>query len=134
MQEEIQKIDPFDNAPRTGILGRGVKTLLNKYGLCAGAVSINQPSYAVYGDIRDEDAPLPLILGEDGGQCAFARPPNKTFDPMSYIQKLNGPNELSSNLYSETWSQLLINLIYENDKLTNAVKGQDLSAGAGFEC
>ena len=46
IQEELQKIDPFDNTPPTGILGRGVKMLLNKYVFRANAVSLNQPSLA----------------------------------------------------------------------------------------
>mmetsp|Transcript_662 Transcript_662/g.1594 ORF Transcript_662/g.1594 Transcript_662/m.1594 type:complete len:2342 (-) Transcript_662:143-7168(-) len=134
MQQEVQQIDPFDSTPRTGILGRAVKALINTYGMFSSAVSINRPSYAVNGDVRDDESPLPLIMSEEGGQSAFARPPTETFDPTEYIQQLNGPNTLSSSLYSETYSELLVKSIYENDMLTNALRAQKLAPAGQAEC
>ena len=65
MQQESKRVDPYDHADGTGILGR-ISDVLTKLGHNVGSFSIDRFSVALVGKAGVTDAPM--IVGRNGIQ------------------------------------------------------------------
>jgi len=130
MQHELQKVDPFDDAIRTGLLGR-VAHVLNSpdYGYHARALAINNQWSAVNGDLTFSLPPI--VMSEYGAERFNSKPESESFDPRPFIEELNGMNEPGSSVFGETWSHLFTSAMDESDFLADALENVTLSDDCG---
>ena len=114
MQSEAQRIDPFSEIVRTGILGR-VSQILNSemYGFHAQGYSIN--SFAAAVNVDDPYVPPPVVLSEVGPEKLNDKPAREEFDPLRDFKRLNGANHASSSLFAEAWSESFMSALEENE-------------------
>ncbi|KAL7576804.1 hypothetical protein ACA910_013822 [Epithemia clementina (nom. ined.)] len=127
MQNQVDKVDPFNKVMHTGFLGRLVETLNGpSYNFSAHAIGINIPSPALYGDPRGDSLP-PLIVSENGPERFNIKPQNDEFEPWDLIEKLNGVNKITSNFHGDSWSENLIGAVKESDFLADKLESDDVS-------
>ena len=65
MTDEAQKVDPYDDAPGTGVLGRAADALAAN-DFVVNKISIDDPAIAVVGD--DDESPSPLLVSRNGAK------------------------------------------------------------------
>jgi uncharacterized protein (DUF1501 family) len=123
MQEEAQKIDPFDGAPGTGILGRMCDTLNGK-GFTAQPITVEDATIATVG--APGTAVYPLFVSPYGANEFNPTPEGETFDPRPYLDQLNDVTELQSSLFGETWSKRLQTALFDNEALVGALSSTEL--------
>ena len=132
MQNELQRIDPFDQVISTGILRRISQRLNNStYGYQSQTISLNFLNPSVYGN--DEHSPRSLVVSQDGPQKFNERPKTEHFDPLDQIKSLNGPNYITSNMFGDFWSDAFMRALDENDfleDLLDKVTLDDSSCGS----
>lgn len=133
MQQENQQVDPFDVEVRTGLLGRLVKVLNNDYGFSSAAFSVDTLATAVFGDVKDKVSPPPSVVGSRGVDRFDQHPESETYDPMPLIQAINGENDISSNLFGETFSDKFTRAIHESEMLAHELDGVKLTYVGGDE-
>ena len=103
MQKEAKKVDPFDEAPGTGVLGRAKDILSNK-GHVVNSLSIDQSSIALEG-VPGQSSPL-RVVGRRGVNTFAQKPTAENyFDLEATAKVLNAGTDRHSNIHGETWSQ-----------------------------
>jgi uncharacterized protein (DUF1501 family) len=121
---ELQKIDAFDLARGTGILGR-VSDSLKKKGYKVQPISIQDANVATVG--LPGQAVDPLIVSPYGISKFNPVATGETFNPREYVDKLTNLTYLQSSIYGDTWSQRLQSALYDNKKLLDSLSGVSLS-------
>ena len=117
MQEESKKVDPFDNAPGTGVLGRA-KDVLSSKGHVVNSLSIDHSSIVLEG-APGVSSPT-TIVGRNGVKTFAEKPGGEAyFNIETYAKQLNAENDEHSNIYGETWSQQFATGIEEGKSLAN---------------
>jgi uncharacterized protein (DUF1501 family) len=121
---ELQKIDAYELAGGTGILGR-VSDSLKKNGYKVQPISIQDANVATVG--LPGQAVDPLIVSPYGISKFNPVPTGETFNPREYIDKLTNITTLQSSIYGDTWSQRLQSALYDNKRLLDSLSGVSLS-------
>ena len=111
MNEQVEKMDINKERPGSGIGGRMVDILINK-GYRAGTVS-------VYGIAEALVADLTSLFVADPFDYQLFNPMTWAQPLWNTIKHLNKFSNLGSGLFSETWSNTLLQSIGENDLLFN---------------
>lgn len=125
MQDEIQKIDPFHDAPGTGVLGRAADALSDNFSV--QKITINAPSIALVGNPGDSTPPVTVSQrgAEEFNQRAYHE---NNFDLEAYARDLNGETELMSNVFGQTFSQEYIDGVEASQYFTAAFDSATLSS------
>jgi uncharacterized protein (DUF1501 family) len=118
MQDEAQKVDPYDGAPGTGILGR-MCDVLKRMMYTPQPVTVQDATIATVGVPGAAIDPLTVSPYENNKFNPTTQ--GETFDPVPYLKKLNDASTLQSSLYGETWSQRLQKALFDNQAILNAV-------------
>ena len=124
MQEEAQKVDPFDGAFGTGVLGRVCDTLQKK-GYSVQPITVQDATVATVGS--PGSAVDPLIVSPYGTNPFNPLPNGETFDPRPYLDQLNNATALQSSLFGETWSGRLQTALFDNEALIQALSTTKLN-------
>jgi uncharacterized protein (DUF1501 family) len=119
MQEEAQKIDPFNGTPGTGILGR-LCDLLNRKGFSSQPVTVQDGTIATIG-VPGKSVD-PLIVPVYNTNIFNPKADYEDFDLRSHLSALNDATEMHSSLYGETWSQRLQKAVYDNESILNVLQ------------
>lgn len=115
MQEETRKVDPYNSAPGTGVLGRAAG-VLTRQGLTTNALSIDNPSVAVNG--FPGESPDPLIVSRSGAKSFNPGSGDQSYlDFATYIENLNNKTTSQSSIYGETWSDIFFSGIQDSERL-----------------
>eukprot|EP00934_Nitzschia_sp_Nitz4_P007090 Nitzschia sp. Nitz4//scaffold25_size161228//48616//54500//NITZ4_002422-RA/size161228-snap-gene-0.22-mRNA-1//-1//CDS//3329544562//7080//frame0 len=134
MQDEAQRIDPWDEAEGTGILGRMSDILLSS-GFNPRPITVSDATVATVG--LPGESVEPVILSESGLNEFDAEPENKDFDVNDYVGQLNDGTKLQSGVFAETWSAKLLKAISDAGTLAGVFNEVDLSqqyeAGDGYQ-
>jgi uncharacterized protein (DUF1501 family) len=123
MQDEAQKIDPFDGAPGTGILGRMCDTLKRK-GFNAKPITVQDATIATVG--VPGAAIDPLFVSPYATNEFNPSNDGETFKVRQYLNELNDATELQSSVFGETWSQRLQTALFDNEAILKAVSSTQL--------
>jgi uncharacterized protein (DUF1501 family) len=118
MQDEAQKVDPFDGAFGTGVLGRMCETLQKK-GYNVQPITVEEATVATVGS--PGSAVDPLIVSPYGTRPFNPLPTGETFNPRPYLDQLNNATALQSSLFGETWSRRLQTALFDNEALVQAM-------------
>jgi uncharacterized protein (DUF1501 family) len=118
MQEEAQKIDPYDGAPGTGILGR-MCDVLKRMMYTPQPVTVQDATIATVG--VPGAAVDPLTVSPYNTIEFNPKTQGETFNPIPHLKKLNDATTLQSSLYGETWSQRLQKALFDNQAILKAV-------------
>ena len=123
MQDEAQKIDPFDNAPGSGILGR-VCDILKRKGFSPQPITVQDASVATVGLPGVEFDPLLISAYE----TARFNPSTagEAFDLKPYVKVLNNITQSQSSLYGEVWSSRLVKALNDNEAILKAISTTQL--------
>jgi uncharacterized protein (DUF1501 family) len=123
MQEEAQKIDPYDGLPGTGILGR-MCDRLKRNGFNAQPITVQDASIATVGVPGEAIDPL-LISAYDTNEF---NPTNEgeSFKVKEYAGILNAGTTLQSSIYGETWSRILQKALFDNESILKALSTTQL--------
>jgi len=124
MQEEAQKVDPFDGAPGTGVLGRMCE-VLNQKGFHAQPITVDTASVATVGS--PGSATDPLFVSPFAATKFDPRPDGETFDPRPYLDELNEAVDIQSSLYGETYSKRLQKALFDNEVLVKSLEVTQLN-------
>jgi uncharacterized protein (DUF1501 family) len=124
MQAEAQRIDPFDGAPGTGVLGR-MCDVLNAKGFYAQPITVEDATVATVG--APGSLVDPLIVSSYGANEFDPKPEGEDFDPRPFMDQLNDATEFHSSLYAETWSKRLQKALHDNEALVAAIENTQLS-------
>ena len=118
MQEEAQKIDPFEGSPGTGVLGRMCDVLKSK-GFNAQPITVEDATVATVG--VPGSAVDPLFVTSYGTSEFLPKSDSETFDPRPYISQLNGETDTHSSVFGETYSARLQKAVFDNEALVEAL-------------
>lgn len=124
MQEEAQKVDPFDGAPGTGILGR-MCDILNGKGFNAQPITVEDATIATVG--VPGTAVDPISVSPYGSTAFYPSVEGENFDPRPFLDRLNDSVELQSSLYGETYSKRLQKALFDNEALVEALATTQLN-------
>lgn len=124
MVEEAQSLDPFDEAPGTGILGR-MCDILNQKGFNAQPITVEDTTVATVG--VPGVAVDPLSVSPYGSTAFYPSADGETFDPRPYLDRLNDSVEMQSSLYGETYSKRLQKALFDNEALVEALATTQLT-------
>jgi uncharacterized protein (DUF1501 family) len=124
MQEEAQRIDPYEKAPGTGMLGR-MCDILKQKGYNVQPITIQDASIATVGSPGTGLEPLIVSASEITRFNPLS--PKETFAVKPFLQKLNDATELQSSFYGELWSQRLQKAIFDNEATLNNLAGSKLT-------
>ena len=124
MQEEAQKIDPFNRAPGTGVLGRMCDVLTDK-GFNAKPITLADATVATVG--VPGNAVAPLFVSAKGTSEFNPTPRREAFDPRPYMNELNDATELQSSVFGETWSSRLNQALSQNEVLNEVLSTVQLT-------
>jgi len=128
MREEVQRLDPFDQAPALGIIGRITDALSQLTGATSGSkyqigsYSINGIKTALSG--TKGKSPNQIIIGKNGPTKFDPSPWSsrsryRSFDLIPHIYAVNKIPAVESNVFGSTWSSDFLDIIEENDILDN---------------
>jgi uncharacterized protein (DUF1501 family) len=123
MQEETQKVDPYEKAPGTGMLGRMCE-VLKKKGFNAQPINVQDVSIATVGSPVSGLEPLIVSAFETNRFNPLST--DDTFDVKPYFKKLNDATELTSSFYGELWSQRLQKALFDNEAILSALSSSKL--------
>lgn len=110
-QRESKRIDPYDTASGTGILGR-MSDVLGRRGHNIGSFSIDRFSVAVVGTPGVTDAPL--IVGRSGIPASYL---GEIQGDAGDLKDLHNSTDSEHSFFAETWSEELLNALSTNDLL-----------------
>jgi len=133
MQEEAKKVDPYSNAPGTGILGRA-KDVLTNNGHVVNSMSIDDLSVALEG--VPGVAKSTTIVGRTGVNTFAGKKSSEEdyFDIESYAKNLNAEIDgESSNMHGETWSQQFFTGITEGKGLEHDLASANLTESIWYD-
>ena len=129
MQKELKRVDPFDTAAGTGVMGR-IRDALTKKGISSGSLSIDGNSIALTGY---PGISTPTSIIGNGGISQFDKrqayketslPPD---DFNAKVLEMNSATEPDSGFFAETWSSVLTRSLSENQKLLTALENVSTS-------
>ncbi|KAI2512165.1 Protein of unknown function (DUF1501) [Fragilaria crotonensis] len=132
MRAEAQKIDPFDRASGTGILGRMCDKMKEK-GFVALPLNVEDIAIATNG--VPGNGVSPITVSSAGVRSFNPKPASETFDPTAPLLELNGKPRLQSSIFGETWSNGLVQALYDTAKIRedlSSVKLQQAWVGDGY--
>ncbi len=115
MQREIQRIDPFKTNVETGVLGRIADALQSEQKLSVEKYNLYKGSYSLDGHYGSE----PFIVDGNGVPKFNEAPSDEGMDGV--IRSLNGATEFDSGVFADLFSNLFVNSIDANRKLTDAL-------------
>jgi uncharacterized protein (DUF1501 family) len=118
MQDEAQKIDPYDGAPGTGILGR-MCDVLKRMMYTPQPITVQDATIATVGVPGAAVDPLTVSPYKTNEFNPTTK--GETFNPIPHLKKLNDATTLQSSLYGETWSQRLQKALFDNQAILKAV-------------
>lgn len=121
MQRETKRVDPYDEASGTGVLGR-MADILNERGHNVGSFSVDRYSVALVGEPGASGAPM--IVNRNGV------PDTHLDDTTDYLASLHKETDADSGYFGETWSASLIESLGTNQALGNAL--QNTEVGTDF--
>lgn len=98
MAGESKKVDPFEEAAGTGVLGRMSKVLDGK-GYSTAGLAIDGPTESLGGTVSPQ-----LVVGSRGATEFNVRPSGENFPLEELAAEVNGMSEEYSSLFGETWS------------------------------
>lgn len=125
MQQISQRIDPWDAATGTGILGR-MSDVLSTQGFRAQPITISDATVATVGAPGGAGA-SPLIVSDRGLSEFAPRPSTETFDINEFVPRLNNATGIHSSMYGETWSDRFHKAVIDSDKLSQAISNVQLT-------
>jgi uncharacterized protein (DUF1501 family) len=131
MQQEAQKIDPFDGAPATGVLGRMCDILTEK-GFTTKPITIQEASLATLGS--PGKSPDLLAVSSKGATVFNPRTTNEYkngFNPLDPMEELNAETDLHSSVFGETWSSRLHTALNDNRQLSQSLSTYNLTQEFG---
>ena len=109
MQREAKRIDPYEVASGTGILGR-MADILTRQGRNVGSFSVDRFSVALVG--KPGVTKAPFIVDRNGV-------PQLYFDDMSEeLSKLHNVSHAESGIFADTWSSSLMKSLGVNKLLS----------------
>lgn len=115
MQEESKKVDPYDTAPGTGVLGRAAG-VLGSLGYNVNSLSIDNPSIAVDG--VPGEAPAPLIVNRGGAKSFNPGQSDQNYwNVNEYMERLNNKTSSQGSIYGETWSDTFMTGVTDAENL-----------------
>ena len=119
MQDEAQKVDPFDRVYGTGALGRMCEALqLNGYSV--QPITVEDATVATVGSPGSGTVD-PLIVSPYGTISFNPKPSGETFDIKPYLHALNNATALQSSVFGETWSNRLHSALFDNAVMVQAL-------------
>lgn len=124
MQKEAQKVDPFDKALGSGILGRMCDDLAAK-GFNPKPMTIEDLTIATAG--VPGNAVTPLSVSSTGTRNFNPKPSSENFDHQVIMTELNGATQLQSSIFGETWSSEFIQALYDSDKVREELAKVELT-------
>eukprot|EP00538_Stauroneis_constricta_P006114 CAMPEP_0119557550 /NCGR_PEP_ID=MMETSP1352-20130426/9190_1 /TAXON_ID=265584 /ORGANISM="Stauroneis constricta, Strain CCMP1120" /LENGTH=2298 /DNA_ID=CAMNT_0007604673 /DNA_START=349 /DNA_END=7245 /DNA_ORIENTATION=+ len=124
MQNEAQRIDPWDTTPGTGILGR-VCDVLSQNGFNPQPITIEDSSVATVG-VPGASVP-PLIMSAEGTEEFNPKPENDVFDVSQHIAQMNQHTDMHSSVFAETWSHGLQKAIFDAENFIQAIEDVELT-------
>jgi uncharacterized protein (DUF1501 family) len=124
MQKEAQKVDPFDKALGSGILGRMCDELAAK-GFNPKPMTIEDLTIATAG--VPGNAVTPLSVSSTGTRNFNPKPSSENFDHQVIMTELNGATQLQSSIFGETWSSEFIQALYDSDKVREELAKVELT-------
>eukprot|EP00934_Nitzschia_sp_Nitz4_P009303 Nitzschia sp. Nitz4//scaffold91_size79674//72229//78877//NITZ4_005380-RA/size79674-augustus-gene-0.83-mRNA-1//1//CDS//3329560139//9293//frame0 len=124
MKEGAQRVDPWDSAPGTGILGR-MADILHWKGYSPRPVTVSDATVATVG-VPGNSSVSPVIVSENGLTLLDGEPAGKSFDVADYAARLNNGTSLHSSVFAETWSQKLSKAMVDANQLVGAIEGVEL--------
>ncbi|KAI2490759.1 Protein of unknown function (DUF1501) [Fragilaria crotonensis] len=101
MQAEAQKVDPFDGAPGTGILGR-MCDVLKRLTYTPQPITVQDATIATVGVPGASVDPLTVSPYETNDFNPTTE--GETFDPVPHLKRLNDATTLQSSLYGNVVS------------------------------
>jgi uncharacterized protein (DUF1501 family) len=103
MQHETARVDPLDQNPGTGVLGRA-KDALTRKGHVVNSFSVDTTSVAVEGD-SGTGAPATSIISRNGSQLFASRPQSEMSFPIEeFARQLNQEVDEFSGHFADLWS------------------------------
>lgn len=117
---EVHKMDIYDRQPGRGVGGRMADVLLRN-GFSPGSVSVNGISEALISGLNSLFVLDPFIGVEKFNPIPWAQ------SLWNTVKKLNKVTKLGSNLFGETWANLLFQAVGENELLFDSLKSTSLS-------
>ena len=106
MQRASQRVDPWDLAPGTGILGRMSDVLASK-GFSPQPITIEDATIATVGVPGAANGVSPIIASPFGLNEFDQKADEEELDVADYVHDLNDGTTLHSSVFAETWSQKL---------------------------
>lgn len=102
MEEEAQRVDPYNQVPGTGVLGR-IADELNENGFAVNKISIDDHALSTTGALGKS---APAFSVASSGSGGFNRRPQEEsyFDLTGYAFRLNPETKIQSSIFAETWS------------------------------
>jgi uncharacterized protein (DUF1800 family) len=132
MKAEAQKIDPFERATGTGILGRMCDKMKEK-GFVTLPLNVEDVAIATTG--VPGKGVSPLTVSSAGVRTFNPKPSRETFDPTGPLLELNGKPRLQSSIFGETWSAGIVQALYDTAKVREdlaVVKLKEAWVGDGY--
>lgn len=124
MQRISQRIDPWDVATGTGILGR-MSDVLSEQGFNCQPITISEATVATVG--APEAGTTPLIVSARGLSAFAPRPAAESFDIKELLPRLNNATSVHSSVYGETWSDRFQKAVVDSEKLSSAISNVQLT-------
>ncbi len=119
MQLEAERVDPLKERDGTGVLGR-IADALNKQGRSVGTFSIERNSISVVGTAGL--TPAPSIISRFGVDKFNEGVSSETMN--SIIAALNGATTPESGVFSDLWSETMVESLSHNELLHNILSSQ----------
>uniref|UniRef100_A0A7S4JHS0 DUF1501 domain-containing protein n=1 Tax=Paramoeba aestuarina TaxID=180227 RepID=A0A7S4JHS0_9EUKA len=116
MQQETKFVDVHREVAGTGVLGRMIGRL-NQQGFTVNGISLANQADVVVGEAGV--APAAISLNYRGVESFDPRP--SVADMPQNIEDLNKLTNITSSLYGESWSDVFINAIAENNRIKEAL-------------
>jgi len=133
MQEESKKVDPYDTAIGTGVLGRA-KDVLTNNGHAVNSLAIDGGSIAIEGVPGVSRSTT--IVGRRGVNTFASNKASEEdyFDIESYAKDLNAESDgQTSSIHGETWSQQFLTGIFEGKSLENDLESANLTESIWYD-
>jgi uncharacterized protein (DUF1501 family) len=123
MQEETQRVDPYEKAPGTGMFGRMCE-VLKKKGFNAQPINVQEVSISTVGSPVSGLEPLVVSAFETNKFNPLST--GDTFEVKPYFKNLNNATDITSSFYGELWSQRLQKALFDNEATLSALSSSKL--------
>jgi uncharacterized protein (DUF1501 family) len=124
MRKEAQKVDPFDKALGSGVLGRMCDQLATN-GFDAKPMTVEDITIATAG-LPGKAIP-PVSVPAMGINKFNPKPKSEKFDHQQIMIELNGESQLQSSIYGETWSNGFVQALHDSNKFREDLSKVDLT-------